>query len=131
MAAMNGVVSLVIMGGMTSMLKDALRGRDTDMDIDEFMLKGIAQSGLLGLVGTTVLDVSMAAMDPKQKLYLGDRVASAALGPSVSQISGMTKVLQKLTDGDVTSKDVNAASRMVPFMNLFYLRILLDQAFKE
>lgn len=126
-----GLVALIGMGSLTSVIHDKIAGRDIPEDPVEILLDGISRSGVSGLLGTTVLDTSRAFYSERTRRFGGKFVSSNILGPSAGQIEELVRATQGLVDGDVNDREIKAGLRMIPFMNLFYIKLLTEQAFDE
>jgi hypothetical protein len=128
---MTGIFGLIASGGLITMTKDKLAGREIKYGPDMFIANGLSNSGLLGLMGTTLLDTSRSFADPQKRRYLGQTVEGTLMGPTAGQIKQASDVIVRLSDGKVTDKDIKATLKMVPFNNLFYLNYLTNQIFDE
>jgi len=126
-----GAIMLAHLGGFSGMLKDLIADREVEEDYDKFLLDGIARSGFLGLVGTTVLDASLVYSNKKSRRFGADNIAGAIVGPSIGRIDDVVKAVERNVDGDVTDKDIKTAGRMLPYMNLFYIKALTERVFDK
>lgn len=128
-----GITMLVVLGAVSGAVKKLVDGKDDEISTewDDLVLDGLNRSGVLGLVGTTILDSGKNFFDSKSKRYAADNIESVFLGPSAGTISGLTKAIQGLTDGDVTEKDLKAIQRFIPFMNLFYIKAITERLLDE
>lgn len=128
--ALQGLFALIFMGMMTAVIKDKMAGRETSDDPVELLIDGISRSGVAGLIGTTAIDIGLNLWNDKTRRF-GGNLASALLGPSVSQAFQAEDLLGRLTTGRLTDKEIKAALQMLPFANLFYIKAATDQVFKE
>ena len=126
-----GLTYLVTLGALTEIIHNKIADRESPEDIDELITAGFSRSGILGLVGTTLLDTSISLTDPDQRLYSDSRAAGMIFGPSVGLIMDSNRTLQKWTDGKLNSKDLSTPARLMPFQNLFYIRYLSRKAFED
>lgn len=124
-----GVIGLVHMGGMVQLLRNKYQNRDVDLDYKDFVMAGLSNSGVLGLVATKGLDIYRTWSDPAKVRFLDSTVEGMIMGPTTGLISQATRTLQKVTDGELTNKDKKAAIRMAPFSNLPPLTMLLNKIF--
>lgn len=129
MNTLTGMVALIGAGAMTGMARDLIAGKDISDDPIQVTLDGMDRSGLTGLLGTTVVSTAKTFYDEKTRRYGGKSVSSNILGPSASQIEELTRSLAGVVDGEITENDTKALMRMIPFMNLFYIKGLTDRAF--
>lgn len=96
---------------------------------EELLMAGFSRSGVLGLLGTTALDLGRIAKNPRSSMYTGKFALGQLFGPSIGQIQDLVDTSVKgLVNGYNTSVG-KGITRMLPFYNLTYLRPLLDQAF--
>ena len=126
-----GLMGLIAMGTLSGVAHDKIAGRESPEDPTELLLDGIGRSGTLGLIGTTILDTSKAFYSERTRRFGGKFLSSSILGPSAGQIEEGTRAIQGLVDGDVTDKEVKAVSRMIPFNNLFYIKLMTERVFDE
>ena len=126
-----GLMSLITMGSITGLLKDKLAGRELNTDPEILLLDGISRSGVAGLLGTTLLDTTLTFADPKTRRFGGKFVSGAILGPSAGQIEELVRMMQGLTQGGVTDKEIKGVLRMMPFNNLFYIKAMTDRVFDQ
>ena len=130
-SVLSGVVMLTLAGGFIKMAKDKIAGRDTDYDIETFLANGLSQSGLMGLWMTSALDLGRGLLDPVKRRYEGQNLAGTAMGPSVSQLYQVGDVLGRVSDGNLSDKDIKAGAKMIPFNNLFYMNLLMDKVYGD
>ncbi len=122
-----GLLYLTMAGSLSGIIKDKLAGRETK-DGDALILDGISRSGISGLMATSLLDAGLMASSDTSRRFGGNNLSSTVLGPSVGQIQSIGDLLlNRLPDGDISEKDMDAAKRMLPFQNLFYLNHLSKQ----
>lgn len=128
---LTGLMALIAMGSLTGVTKDLIAGREPNLDVDELIIDGLSRSGVLGLLGDTILGTAKTLSGPYGRLYGSKSVESALLGPSVGQIEELVSTIQRMTDGKVTNSDTKAALRMIPYMNLFYIKAITDRVFPK
>ncbi len=125
-----GYTGMITMGILSQALKDLINNKDPGKrDAVDMLTMGISNSGMLGLVGTTVLDVSRSFYNKETSRFAGDFASSAVLGPSASQIKPIVDVTKNLFTGSVTNSEIKAGLRMIPYTNLFYLKAMTERAF--
>lgn len=142
MAVMNGYLSLIAMGTITSVIKNQLAGRETDFDnVPMLIANGVDQSGALGLffdanniierfsMGT--VGVSPLLGGPGMSRYRSRNWHDAVLGPSLGTVEDLGRIAQSsfgtLSGVErVNQSDVNRMRRMLPFQNLWYARGMFD-----
>lgn len=130
-AAVAGLVNLVAFGIFSEVIKNKIAGRDVDYTPEGLLAAGLSRSGVLGLVGTTALDLGRTLAGESTNRYGDSAVLGAALGPTAGALSDLGKLGSKLSDGEMDEKDAKAVSKLLPFQNLFYLRMLMEKAFGE
>ena len=126
-----GVMGLVTMGIVSSLAHDTIAGREIDDSPEEILMDGISRSGIMGLLGTSILDTAKTFYSEKTNRFGGKFVSSNILGPSAGMIEEGTRALQGVTDGEVTDKDMKALLRFIPFANLFYIKAISERALAE
>jgi hypothetical protein len=124
-----GVIGLVHMGGLIQLLRHKYQERDVEMDYKDFIMAGLSNSGILGLIGTKGLDTYRTASDPNKARFLDSTIEGMIMGPTAGLISQVTKTLQKLTDDEVTNKDIKAGIRLAPYTNLPPIIMLFNKIF--
>jgi len=125
-----GFTGLLTMAMLSQALKDLIADKDpADREPIDYLLSGISNSGMLGLLGTSVIDTAHSFYNDETARFGGSFVSSAILGPSASQIKTVADTTSNLLSGDVTDSEIKAGIRMIPFSNLFYLKALTDRAF--
>lgn len=132
--ALAASLTMAITGGiMTQILKDKIAGKETDMDPESLLIAGISRSGVAGLLGTTMLDVGRTFAGEHSR-FGDDALLGAIAGPSAGTVQDVAKIIngvkKGVTEGD-WDKAESAAIKMLPFQNLFYLRLLMDEIFGE
>jgi hypothetical protein len=126
-----GLLMLVALGSTSKIIKDKLAGREPTEDFTELLVEGAQQSGFMGLIGSTALDLTTSLTDNKERRYFGSRLMGTFGGPSASWVKEVGDVMARMADGKVTDKDKQAAIRLLPFNNIFYINALLKQVFEE
>jgi hypothetical protein len=121
-----GLIGLVGMGAQTYVLKSMVAGREPDTSIDNLIKEGISRSGVTGLFGDYVMGLSNAFLGTQgSSRYAGRSVEGMFLGPSADIVKDLAQASVNATDGELTDKDANALKRMMPFSNIFYMRMLM------
>lgn len=136
--ALQGVITLMMLGGLTVWIKAKLAGREPPDDPVEWALASAEQSGIAGWVmdanniaervGVPGL-YRLSGARPSQR-YAARNVAETIGGPSVGLVQDAVQITGAATspEDDFGRDDIHRARLMVPFQNLFYLRWLFDQA---
>lgn len=122
--ALVGLTALVILGGTTSNLKSVIADKPVEEDFGKFLVNGISNSGVSGVMGEAV-----SALNPwfKSTRYAGITAESFILGPSANLISdGQAAIAGIIGDTELKETDLRRMGRMLPFQNLFYLRALYN-----
>lgn len=120
-----GLSALVMLGGTVGVLKDMISGRTTDPSPEKFLLNGIAASGVSGLMGE-----SITALNPwfRSQRFAAVSAESFLLGPSAGLVQDSFSTMAGIIgDSELTNKDLEKLRRMVPYQNLFYLRLLMNK----
>lgn len=122
-----GIAALVGMGTLSGVTHDFIAGREPPENAQQAILEGFSRSGILGLWGTSALDMGLTMADPKRGRFAGKYGMSIMTGPSVSQIQDMFDVVKRTADGDLKESDKKAILRLLPFQNLFYTKGLAEK----
>ncbi len=126
--ALTGLMLLVGMGTLTWIAKQKLAGNDiSHMSETDLILKGVNQSGVLGLFWGSILSTSMSMANPDTRKYGGKSVQDTLLGPTVGQIQDIGNLGNRILKDKWTNDDTQAAARNLPFLNIFYLKTILDK----
>jgi len=125
--ALQGIIALMSLGGLTYAVKELIAGRTPSSDPKDIILNGITRSGIAGLMGEAALSYAF----PYSPKYVGRSIIGNALGPSVSVMENIFQLPYAIGDGEISQKDFNRMQRLVPLQNLFWLRLVLNQAFGE
>ena len=119
-----GLLALLGMGMLSQKTADALSGKDVKRSEAEWIEVGMSRSGMLGLLGTTLLDAGRTYTNPKTRRF-GTDFASLLGGPSAGFINDLSDLTGKLSDGNVSDSDLRAAGRLLPLQNHAILKALL------
>lgn len=126
---LQGVTGLVVVGGLVQELKDMISGVENNYSALDFIENGVSNSGLLGLMGTTLLDTTRSIQSDKKYLYLDQSVLGTITGPTISQIPQAVKAAKGLASPEVSPTEAKAALKMLPFSNLFYINAIMSRVF--
>ncbi len=124
-----GLTGLITMGILSQTAKDLIADREPSYDPVDMLWSGMSNSGMLGLMGTSVIDTAHSYYNDKTSRFGGSFVSATLLGPSASQVKTLVDSTANLLDGNVTNQDIKAGIRMIPYANLFYIKALTDRAF--
>lgn len=135
LAALNGAITMVSLGMLSSHIKGTLAGKEPSDDIGEWIKEGVDKSGLLGHmfdVNETLAKVGLGVSDGPISRYKSRSAAGALMGPSFSLLEdalGSAFWMTNFMKGERPStSDLRKTRRMIPFQNVFYLRQLFDRA---
>jgi BMFP domain-containing protein YqiC len=131
---MIGMLSMVALGGVSQMTRDATKGKKTDLSsekgIKTFIDNSLDRSGLLAYWGDVNGMIEKATRGrvgiiPKLGAEPLDRYASrnvlgSILGPSAGRVSDITTITGAISAGDWRESDARAMRRMMLFNNLFW-----------
>ena len=118
----------ILIGSLSAYTKDSINGRSTDWAKDPVLMvaKGLEQAGTLGLVAQIPVDVVAAAYGDKS-------VAKALIGavpgvdaPAEGLIRSGANILGAAQKGEGVAA-TKAAAKLLPYQNLFYLRLLYNE----
>ena len=118
------IVSTSLLGYLSLYLKDIARGKEPRKFNDDMahnikiISAAMAQGGGLGLYGDFLFG--------SYNKYGGSALATL-MGPSIGQFDSVVQILQAIRTGDDPfAKLANLIQGNTPFINLFYLRMVLD-----
>lgn len=114
------IIALTALGGyMSGAIKDALKGRTPkDLSKPKTILDALQRGGGLGIYG----DFLFTEYDRSYRSFLG-----TTAGPVVGQIDQVADIISKLREGENVSRETGKlALGNTPFINLFYIRPVLD-----
>lgn len=124
-----GLTMLASLGTLSYAVKEAIAGRDhSDEGFDfwagKFATEGIPRSGMAGLMGDATF-----ALNPwiATGRYAGLNAQSYILGPSANMIGDTYSAVHGVTDGELTEADKRKLTRLLPYHNLFWLRVMMDK----
>lgn len=127
---LTGFIGLLGLGAAAYTLKQKINGKKVDLSIESLLLEGFSRSGTGGLMGDAIIGLNPWMNSSR---YAGLNAQGFLLGPSSNLISDVftagteaTKNLQE--NGELDSKDAKRISRLLPFQNLFYIRILMEHS---
>lgn len=137
----SGVLAAIALGSMTYVAKEKLNGKDPSMDIKKLIVEGIDRSGVMGWlmepnnfiekVSNGHIGLGPWIAGESLSRYQSRNAFGAALGPSfgsITQVLGMAGYLSDYAfEGkEPTDKQVQSMMRLLPYSNVFYLRLLLE-----
>ena len=135
LAALNGAITMVSLGMLSSYIKGTIAGREHPESISKWILEGVDKSGILGHMFDAHENLARAGIgipDGPITSYKARSVASAVAGPSYSLLEdtfGTAAWMTNFLKGDRPARsDIRHTRRMIPFQNVFYLRQLFDLA---
>ena len=135
-----GLLAMTAMGSLTTIIKDADAGRESDLSPKAMIVEGIDRSGAVGIfmeINNTIEKISNNNVGIRPLFDIttpSSRYASRSLeeslgGPTYgSLVSTGSKIGAALTDdNDFTRSDLRAMRRLVPFQNLSLFRQGVDK----
>ena len=142
--ALEGIMTIGLLGGVSIMAKDFFAGRDFNERMDdpgEFIYDVVDKSGLLALPieidltldrlsGNSMGIRSMITDEAGRKFYTPSMVASL-MGPSAGTIEDIITLARHIAQGEPRPSDVNKIRNIMPYQNLFYTRFLFDAVQEE
>ena len=125
MTALLGFTHLIAMGSLVYLIKSKQAGREAKTDVDTLIMEGMSRSGVLGMFLDYVAALNPYGGSSKYAAFTGN---SIALGPSATVAGDIYKnFIVAPSDGELTDAELRRMGRMLPFQNLFYLRLLFDK----
>lgn len=128
MRVVQGLWMGVVIGGLSAYIKDTINGRSVKWANDpaQIIARGIRQSGTLGLIAQIPADMATSAM---AKEPIGKAAVQAIPGvdvPAERLVRSAGNVATNLQKGKL-GQAAESAAGMLPYQNLFYLRMLLNE----
>lgn len=125
---LQGLIGLVSLGAQTYVIKEKIAGREANLEIDNLIREGISRSGVTGLFGDYVQGLSNAFLGTQgSSRYAGRSIEGMFLGPSADIVKDLAQASVNASDGEITDADANALKRMMPYSNIFYMRMLMQK----
>lgn len=127
--ALMGITMMIGLGGLSWAIKSAIAGNDpTEEDAHKILVEAVSRSG----VGSLMTDATFALNPLSQSSrYAGLNAQSYVLGPSANIVSDgfqALNVAKRAAEGEELSEtDKNKLTRLLPFHNLFWLRMAIDK----
>jgi hypothetical protein len=120
-----GLSTAILLGYTSYAIKQKLAKKEVDTSWEAIVENGVAQSGLLGLIGTYY---GFLSPQYNSERYGGKDMITNAFGPS----AGMAAQIYNAVDASV-NKPMDAITKQkllstMPFANVFYLRSFLEKA---
>jgi hypothetical protein len=116
----NLVLSATVLGYMSLIAKDLVKGREPRDPRDvRTMMAALQQGGGMGIYGDFLFGES--------KARTGGTLISTLAGPTLGTLDDVTDIWRRIRNGDdAAAKAFSTALSNTPFMNVFYLRPILD-----
>jgi len=126
--AAQGIFMGVVIGAAAAYTKDSISGRPTDWAANPLLIvaNGLRQAGTLGLIAQVPIDVAASAYGGKS---VSKTVVNAVPGvdvPAEGLLRAGANILGAAQKGDAGAA-FKAASKLLPYQNLFYLRQLFNE----
>ena len=136
-ATLSGTILMLTMGAMSYAIKEKLAGREVSTEPNVIMANAFDRSGLAGWLMdvNNIMEkysggrIGMSAITGEQiSRYQSRNLAGAFLGPTADAMMDAAQITSSFMNGDMRESDYRKAQRMLPFQNLFYLRLLMEKA---
>lgn len=142
-AVVQGVVTMIALGGLVEVLKLKASGREVDIDLTDpkkaaqFMANAVDRSGLLGWLmeannmteKLTRGAVGLSAITGKPiSRYASRNITGALLGPTFGTVEDFIRVTGAATSREWNQSDSRVMRRLIPYNSIFWLRTIFDQA---
>lgn len=129
-----GALASVTLGALTYTIKRRLAGAEPDTEPEELLLKGIEYSGVIG-IGSEAIQFGAGTLQG-MGLYKGDGnwrwarqgMWGSTLGPSAGLVEDAIRANRAFFRDEPNAGDIEALRRMLPYNNLFQIRLLFDEA---
>lgn len=137
LAALNGFLLSVALGGATYGLKNWVAGREVSTDPEKLIVESLDRSGAFGYFwdlnnmlekGTRGnFGVNPAIGAPPMSRYASRNVLGSLLGPSMGTVEDAIQITGGVASGEFAEREARMLRRMLPAQNLFYMRSILDE----
>lgn len=121
-----GWTMMVALGSLSYAIRQQIAGKDiSNVDAGKIISEGIARSG----VGSMMSDMTFA-LNPyvESSRYAGLNAQSYIFGPSANMIRDTYDALQPLIKGEeLKDTDKSKIARLLPYHNLFWLRMAMNE----
>jgi hypothetical protein len=123
--ALMGMTIMMGLGGTSWAIKEAIGGRSIeDASTTKILTESISRSGVSSLMTDAAFALNPYSASSR---YAGLNAQSYILGPSANQLSDTYVALNILREsaegGEMSETDKNKLTRLLPFHNLFWLRM--------
>jgi hypothetical protein len=113
-------------------ISSSIAGKEIKSDWSTFVNEGLSNSGLLGLFGDYVLSLNPYT---KPSRFASQNSPQTVFGPTIGLAKDVSEIMYGITHdskGDkapisLEADDLKKLIKLLPFSNLFYLRILFNQ----
>ncbi len=127
---MQGVAALLTLGALQYVIRMQMQGKKPNTDADNLLLEAVNRSGMLGLLGDPVFGIVLSNRLGGGSRYLNQGWMEYLLGPSASLLKSGNKIAESIKHGNADDKTLKQAETLLPFQNLFWLRLLMDKVNK-
>lgn len=125
---LQGIISLLTLGAAQYNLRMVMQGKTPDNSPENLLVESMNRSGILGLAGDPIFGLILRPYVTGSR-YMQQSAVEYPLGPSASLIKDLSKVYSDTLRLNFDDKTAKAMGHLIPFQNLFYLRLLIDKYF--
>lgn len=135
LAAANGLMMMLALGGLTYVTKEWTSGREPDLSPERIIPEALNWSGALAYFPDVYDLTASVTHTPRFSRFTNVAPLETWLGPTYGTAAETIKTLGGITDsvpwnseeGDgVSQKDIHQLRKLAPFQNLFYLRRIIN-----
>lgn len=122
----SGLMTMLALGALGYTATSLARGDEPNLDFKNISKEAIDRSGILGMFSEFYNMANKIGVVPGQGVsrYKTRGVIGAVFGPSVGALEDIASFLSKVAQANggnpLTTKDVDALLRLMPYQNLFY-----------
>ncbi|HEX5462254.1 MAG TPA: hypothetical protein VFX20_19970 [Steroidobacteraceae bacterium] len=128
LAAVNGVATLLALGGLSYYLKELAAGRKPDLSADSLIPNAVQRSGLLSYLPDLYDPLAGTLHLPRFAKFQDLNPLETAGGPSLGTAATVLDVIRRLTKGNIAQADLHKLRQLLPYQNLFYFTRLVNMA---
>ena len=126
LAAVNGVATLMALGGLSYYLKEVAAGRKPDLSLDSLIPNAVQRSGLLSYLPDAYDPIAGMLHLPRFAKFQDLSPVETLMGPTAGTLDTVANALTRLTKGNISQADLHKVRQLVPFQNLFYATRLFN-----
>lgn len=124
--------ALVSLGSLQYIIRQNIQGKEPNLDSGNLLYEGVNRSGILGLLGDPMFAFVLNPLLGKGpgSRYMNQNPVEYMFGPSASVVKILGGVASKSLQGKFDQKTLDSMGHLIPYQNLFWLKMLMDKVKK-